>query len=32
VRLDGESGREVWLPVIKLLRLESEHAPEQRAS
>src|SRR4051794_426923 len=32
VRLDGEPGREVWLPVIKLLRLDPEHAPEQRAS
>ena len=32
VRLDGEAGREVWLPVVKLLRVEPEHAFEQRAS
>jgi len=32
VRLDGEAGREVWLPVVKLLRVEPENAFEQRAS
>ena len=32
VKLDGESGREVWLPVVKLLRLDEVDATERRAS
>jgi hypothetical protein len=30
VKLDGESGREIWLPVVRMFRIED--APELRAS
>lgn len=32
VKLDGKPGHEVWLPVIKLFRIDPENAPEQWAS
>src|SRR5829696_777201 len=32
VKLDGKSGREVWLPVVRMFRVEQEDTPELRAS
>ena len=32
VKLDGEPGRELWLPVVRLFRIASEDAPERWAS
>src|SRR5829696_3701371 len=32
VRLDGEPGREIWLPVVRLFRIDPEYTPERRAS
>jgi hypothetical protein len=28
VKLDGEPGAEVWLPSVRLLRLDLEEAPD----
>ena len=32
VKLDGEPAREVWLPVVRLFRIDPDDAPERRAS
>jgi hypothetical protein len=32
VKLDGEPGREVWLPVVRMFRIDPEDTPELRAS
>jgi hypothetical protein len=32
VRLDGEPGPEVWLPVVRLSRIDPADVPERRAS
>ena len=32
VELDGEPGREVWLPVVRMFRIDPENAPERWAS
>ena len=32
VNLDGKSGREVWLPVVRMFRVEQEYTTELRAS
>jgi hypothetical protein len=32
VRLDGEPEREIWLPVVRLFRIDPEYTPERWAS
>ena len=32
VKLDGEPGPEIWLPVVRMFRIEPENAPERWAS
>jgi hypothetical protein len=32
VKLDGEPGREIWLPVVRLFRIDPDNTPERRAS
>ncbi len=32
VKLDGEPGREIWLPAVRLFRIDPTDAPERRAS
>ena len=32
VKLDGESGSEIWLPVVRLFRIDPDDAPQRQAS
>ena len=32
VKLDGEPGPEIWLPVVRMFRIDPENAPERWAS
>jgi hypothetical protein len=32
VKLDGETGSEIWLPVVRLFRIDPDDAPQRWAS